>query len=184
MDKTYGRIQILDGRLFFSPNCSRTVDLPPPPRDQNGCERNIFLPSYKPNGRWNYFELDIANYTIPRWWSLPFGWIAYMCSAFCKFWPKSRKLYHRCALVIRCKFCSIFLYMFIIYYYAILRRFWTEPWTEPGTHYLKVVMYRSHTGDVQKTWTESMSHNMTWLMPPVYCLKVEQVERIKFLITS
>jgi hypothetical protein len=40
-------------------------------------EHNIFLPSHKPNGRCNYFELDIADYTIPRWWSLAFGWISF-----------------------------------------------------------------------------------------------------------
>ena len=77
MDKTNGRVQILDGCLFFSPNCSRTVDLPPPARDKNDCEPNIFLPRLQPNGWHNYFELDIARYKIPRWWSLPFGWIAF-----------------------------------------------------------------------------------------------------------
>src|SRR5277367_2504026 len=77
MDKINGRVQILDGRLFFSPNCSRTVALPPPLRDKNGCEHNIFLPSLPPTGRLNYFELDIASYANPRWWSLPFGWIAF-----------------------------------------------------------------------------------------------------------
>src|SRR5271169_535504 len=77
MDKTNGRVQILDGRLFFSPNCSRIVILPPPARDHNGCEHNIFLPRHQPNGRCNYFELDIARYRIPRWWSLAFGWIAF-----------------------------------------------------------------------------------------------------------
>jgi hypothetical protein len=77
MDKTNGRVQILGGRLFFSPNCSRTVALPPPARDKNNCEHNIFLPSLQPGVRSNYFELDIATYAIPRWWSLIFGWIAF-----------------------------------------------------------------------------------------------------------
>ena len=77
MDKINGRLQMLDGHLFFSPNCSRTVALPPTLRDKNGCEHNIFLPSLPPTGRPNYFELDITSYTIPRWWSLPFGWIAF-----------------------------------------------------------------------------------------------------------
>lgn len=79
MDKSNGRVQILDGRLFFSPNCSRTVALPPPLRERNGLEHNIFLPSLdlSPTGRLNYFELDIASYAIPRWWSLSFGWIAF-----------------------------------------------------------------------------------------------------------
>lgn len=77
MDKTNGRVQILKGRLFYSPNCSRTVDHPPPTRDQEGGEPNPFLPSIQPNGRRNYFELDIAKYNSPRWWTLAFGWISF-----------------------------------------------------------------------------------------------------------
>src|ERR1700678_1531558 len=78
MDKSEGRVQILDGHLFFSPNCSRTIDYPPPLEDENGCIYNIFLPDNPPTGRQNYFELDIAEYAVPRWWSLAFGWIAFL----------------------------------------------------------------------------------------------------------
>ena len=78
MDKSEGRVQILDGHLFFSPNCSRTIDYPPPLEDENGCIYNIFLPDNPPTGRRNYFELDIAEYAVPRWWSLAFGWIAFL----------------------------------------------------------------------------------------------------------
>ena len=77
MDKTNRHMQILDGCLFFSPNCSHMVDLPPPAQDRNGCEHNIFLPFHQPNGCCNYFDLDITKYAIPHWWSLPFGWIAF-----------------------------------------------------------------------------------------------------------
>ena len=77
MDKTNGHVQILDSHLFFSPNCSRTVDLPIPAWDRNGCEHNIFLPYHQPDGCCNHFDLDIAQYAIPCWWSLPFSWIAF-----------------------------------------------------------------------------------------------------------
>jgi hypothetical protein len=77
MDKTAGRVQILDGRIFFSPNCSRTVHHPPPVRDEQGSEPNMFLPSHQPNHRRNFFELNIASYSIPRWWTLAFGWISF-----------------------------------------------------------------------------------------------------------
>ena len=77
MDKTNGRVQILNGCLFFSPNCSRTVDHPPPIRDEEGGEPNPFLPSHQSNGRRNYFELDIMKYASPHWWTLAFGWISF-----------------------------------------------------------------------------------------------------------
>ena len=77
MDKSNGRVQMLNGRLFYSPNCSRTVDHPPPIRDEGGGESNPFLPSHQPNGRRNYFELDITRYARPRWWTLAFGWISF-----------------------------------------------------------------------------------------------------------
>ena len=62
--------------FFFSPNCTRTVVLPPPPRDEHG-ESNIFMPSHGPNHKRNFFELNTATYRNPRWWSLPFGWISF-----------------------------------------------------------------------------------------------------------
>jgi hypothetical protein len=76
MDKSNGRVQILNGRLFYSPNCSRTVDHPPPIRDERDGEPNPFLPSIS-NRRRNYFELDITKYASPRWWTLAFGWISF-----------------------------------------------------------------------------------------------------------
>jgi hypothetical protein len=81
MDKTNGRVQILEGHLFFSPNCSRTVDHPPPIRDENGGEPNPFLPNFRFNGHHklapNYFELDITKYASPCWWTPAFGWISF-----------------------------------------------------------------------------------------------------------
>ena len=76
MDKSKGHVQLIEGHLFYSPNCDRTIDaIPPPCRDEHG-EKNIFLPSTYCT-RPNFFELDIANYRHPRWWSLTFGWIVF-----------------------------------------------------------------------------------------------------------
>jgi hypothetical protein len=81
MDKTNGRVQILDGRLFFSPNCSHTVDHPPSIRDENGGEPNPFFPNFRFNGRHklapNYFDLDTTKYASPRWWTSAFDWISF-----------------------------------------------------------------------------------------------------------
>jgi hypothetical protein len=78
MDKSNGRAQIIQGRLFYSPNCTRTLDvIPPPPRDEHG-EKNIFLPNTSSTSyRWNFFDLDIADYRLPYWWCLTFGWISF-----------------------------------------------------------------------------------------------------------
>jgi hypothetical protein len=85
MDKRNGRVQVLNGRVFFSPNCSRTVVHPPPIRDERGSQLNPFLPTIQQNGRRNYFELDIAKYASPRWWTPAFGWISFfpLTPSFC-----------------------------------------------------------------------------------------------------
>ena len=56
MDKSNGRVLVLNGRVFYSPNCSRIVDHPSPIRDNSGMELNHFLPNRQPNGRYNYFD--------------------------------------------------------------------------------------------------------------------------------
>jgi hypothetical protein len=85
MNKTNGRVQVLNGRVFFSPNCDRTVGHPPPIQHEEGGESNPFLPSPQQNGRRNYFELDITKYANPRWWTPAFGWIAFfpLMPSFC-----------------------------------------------------------------------------------------------------
>ena len=77
MDKTNGCVQILEGCLFYSLNCSRTVVHPPLIRDVGGGKPNPFLPSHQPNGCCNYFELDITKYASPCWWTLAFGYISF-----------------------------------------------------------------------------------------------------------
>ena len=77
IDKTNGLVQVLNGRVFFSPNCSRTVEHPLPIQDENGGEPNPLLPNPQSNGRFNYFDLDIKQYARPRWWTKAFGWISF-----------------------------------------------------------------------------------------------------------
>ena len=85
MDKTNGHVQVLNGHLFFSPNCSRTVEHPPPIHYEKGGEPNPFLPSPQQNRRLNYFELDTTKYASPRWWTPAFGWISFfpLTPSFC-----------------------------------------------------------------------------------------------------
>ena len=80
-----GRVQVLNGHVFFSPNCSRTVEYPPPIQDETGSEPNPFLPSHQQNGCHNYFELDITKYASLHWWTLAFGWISFfpLTPSFC-----------------------------------------------------------------------------------------------------
>ncbi|KAF8814312.1 hypothetical protein BYT27DRAFT_7219882 [Phlegmacium glaucopus] len=85
MDKTNGCVQVLNSRVFFSPNCSCTVEYPPPIQDERGGKPNPFLPSHQPNKCCNYFELDTTKYASPRWWTLAFGWISFfpLMPSFC-----------------------------------------------------------------------------------------------------
>ncbi len=73
----FRRIQILNGRVYYSPNSTRTVEEPPvhPPTE------NPFVPppSLTKNGvKRNIMQLDIATYIKPAWWTLAWGWIAFM----------------------------------------------------------------------------------------------------------
>ena len=60
INRSEGRVQIIDGDLYYSPNSKRTVSLPPPfPNDMN-----IF----------NY-RVDV---TVPLRWTPTFGWTAFV----------------------------------------------------------------------------------------------------------
>ncbi|KJA14090.1 hypothetical protein HYPSUDRAFT_209003 [Hypholoma sublateritium FD-334 SS-4] len=72
-----GRVQILDGRVYYSPNSDRTICSTPPVDDPM---RSIFHPkiaSTLPDGRFNAWDLNAAEYLQPRWWSRPWGWISF-----------------------------------------------------------------------------------------------------------
>jgi len=57
-----GRTLNINGDIFYSPNSTRMVSLPDP-ADEG---RNIFYPIPQ-NGRFNWWGLDIANFSRPRW---------------------------------------------------------------------------------------------------------------------
>ncbi|KAG6905969.1 hypothetical protein DXG01_016612 [Tephrocybe rancida] len=64
-DKRLGKVSVLDGQLYYSPNCSRNVKVPPVTDDSQ-----IKL-----------FHLKAAqaeNYYQPRWWSRSYGWLAFV----------------------------------------------------------------------------------------------------------
>jgi hypothetical protein len=67
VDRSNGQVLVLNGDLYYSPNCTRRVALPPPDVDQ-GRERNIF----------QYREVILQHFHQPRWWTLPFGWISFI----------------------------------------------------------------------------------------------------------
>ena len=72
-DKSTGRVQILGGDLYYSPNSSRTVQLPAP----HIWGSNPFSPPHLPNGKRNLWQLETSVYEQPRWWDDNFGWLAF-----------------------------------------------------------------------------------------------------------
>lgn len=73
-DKSRGRAFLHDGDMFYSPNCSREVDVPLPLVDGD----NPFFPKRKSNGRYDLWELDASAYKRPAWWTPQFGWAAFI----------------------------------------------------------------------------------------------------------
>ncbi|KAF8063149.1 hypothetical protein FPV67DRAFT_1672188 [Lyophyllum atratum] len=66
-DKTRGRVIVLNGDFYYSPNSSRQVDLPPPDPYQ-GTIHNIF----------DCKDARAEIYHQPRWWTRSFGWVAFV----------------------------------------------------------------------------------------------------------
>ena len=62
VDCSHGRVVILDGDIFYSPNCSQDVELHP--GNQDSTQQNIFSACLSP---WR-----------PRWWTQTFRWIAFI----------------------------------------------------------------------------------------------------------
>ncbi|KJA13949.1 hypothetical protein HYPSUDRAFT_150974, partial [Hypholoma sublateritium FD-334 SS-4] len=65
LDRSFGRVQILSGRVYYSPNSSRVVQEPAVDRFGENPFRNAM-------------DLDISNYMNPRWWSRAWGWISWL----------------------------------------------------------------------------------------------------------
>ena len=71
MDKSRGRVQLINGDIFYSPNSKRTVV----PLDE--VSTNPFLPDTPFGRRPNYWTIDTSTYEQPRWHSSTWGWIAF-----------------------------------------------------------------------------------------------------------
>jgi hypothetical protein len=64
IDRMQGRVLVINGDIFYSPNSSRQVAAPPPPIPQH----NIF----------NYRSVCLADFSQPHWWSAEFGWLSFV----------------------------------------------------------------------------------------------------------
>jgi hypothetical protein len=62
-DRTQGRVLVIDGDIFYSPNSSRCIEAPPPISLSN-----IF----------NYPSVCLADFSQPRWWTSEFGWLSFL----------------------------------------------------------------------------------------------------------
>ena len=72
-------MHILNGRLYYSPNCTRAVCEP----TVGTPEENPFVPLPQLSKGLcfrNAMDLDIGEYWKPRWWTRPWGWISFSIS--------------------------------------------------------------------------------------------------------
>ncbi|KAG6915610.1 hypothetical protein DXG01_010725 [Tephrocybe rancida] len=67
LDKQRGRVLILDGDMYYSPNSSRRVELPPYD-EHKGRQHKIFERK----------DARVEIYHQPRWWTLTFGWVSFV----------------------------------------------------------------------------------------------------------
>ncbi|KDR66267.1 hypothetical protein GALMADRAFT_232635 [Galerina marginata CBS 339.88] len=75
-DKVNGRVQIINGDIYYSPNCSKELKSVPE-RDAHNILRPY--PSYESIRKaTNFSSISITDYQSPRWWSVPFGWVAFV----------------------------------------------------------------------------------------------------------
>jgi hypothetical protein len=63
IDRSNGKVTILNGNLFYSPNCSHPVNAPPPDWD-HGSMQNVFK--------------TVSSHKHPRWWNPAFGWLSFI----------------------------------------------------------------------------------------------------------
>ena len=67
-------MQIRNGRIIYSPNSQRTVDIPSPLPPG----ANPFTPGFKPGTtKPNFWSLDASVYEQPQWYHTCFGWISF-----------------------------------------------------------------------------------------------------------
>ncbi|KAF9522809.1 hypothetical protein CPB83DRAFT_731291, partial [Crepidotus variabilis] len=68
-----GRVYSIKGDIYYSPNCSLDIEVPPPPSQMS----TPFI-SRDSNGKQKMWNLDIRDYFRPRWWTTHFGWLAFL----------------------------------------------------------------------------------------------------------
>jgi hypothetical protein len=74
LNKSMGRVQILGGDFYYSPNCQRNVQLPP----AHVWGGNPFSPPCEPNQKkTNVWKIDTSLYEQPQWWCDCYGWISF-----------------------------------------------------------------------------------------------------------
>ncbi|KAG5348012.1 hypothetical protein C0989_011150, partial [Termitomyces sp. Mn162] len=67
LDKSSGNIVVYQGDLYYSPNCSRSISLPP--QDPKiGTEYSIFQSETS----------RTDDFTEPFWWTEAYGWLAFV----------------------------------------------------------------------------------------------------------
>jgi len=64
LDHSAGRVTLLNGDIFYSPNSQRPAVLPDPP----------VINSYLFRGT----SLRLQTFYTPRWWTQPYGWLAFL----------------------------------------------------------------------------------------------------------
>ncbi|KAF9050149.1 hypothetical protein BJ165DRAFT_1456694 [Panaeolus papilionaceus] len=79
LDKSKGRLQILAGTIFYSPNDCRTLSsIPIVDTPNNEDARKTFNPLYEWNVPETPFAVRIRDAISPRWWTPAFGWTAFI----------------------------------------------------------------------------------------------------------
>ena len=76
IDKTNGRIQIVNGDVIYSPNCNRTLTHRPI-LNPDSFEHDLFLPKYEKGKQRCIFDIDCSTYKFPLPWSTAYGWISF-----------------------------------------------------------------------------------------------------------
>ncbi|PPR01726.1 hypothetical protein CVT24_001600 [Panaeolus cyanescens] len=75
--QTSGRLQVVDGSLYFSPNSTSTLTTIPAEDPGGSDTRAIFLPTKQELQSLSFRERMDSVHT-PRWWNLAWGWTAYI----------------------------------------------------------------------------------------------------------
>jgi hypothetical protein len=64
IDHSAGRVTLIEGDIFYSPNCP---DRAPPPE-----------PGFTQSYMFGDTSARLHNFTKPRWWTQPYGWLAFL----------------------------------------------------------------------------------------------------------